>query len=216
MIYLFADEAGDLIFKRPPEGSRYFILCTVLTSSLDLCVGLAELRRKLIWEGRKLGDWFHATDDHPDVRDRVFNELLKHDFTVQATICEKSKAQPQVRRSKARFYQYPWYYHFSYGLAKRFSSNDELFITAASVGSRKERKVFSEAIADVMGQHLSTDCWRVDFRVAKADYGLQAVDYCAWALQRAWERDDNKYLQRIRPPISYEYDLWNHGTKHYY
>ena len=115
--YLFSDEAGDFTFNRQPNVSRFFIICTVATSSLQLGARLSELRHNLLREGVPVGDCFHATSDTQQVRDRVYAVLAASDFTFQATICEKSKAQPQVRESKARFYKYPWYYHFKFGLA---------------------------------------------------------------------------------------------------
>jgi len=45
---------------------------------------------------------------------------------------------------------------------------------------------------------------------------LQIADYCTWAIQRKWERTDAKSYNIIKDRITYEYDLWGHGTKHYY
>jgi hypothetical protein len=111
-IYLFSDEAGDLTFNREPNISRYFIICSVTTTSLDLSLALTRLRHELIREHMPVKDCFHATTEDAFVRNRVYEEMLKHDFKFQATICEKSKAQQQVTVSRARFYKYPWYYHF--------------------------------------------------------------------------------------------------------
>ncbi|MFN7101396.1 MAG: hypothetical protein ACK4N1_02135 [Pseudorhizobium sp.] len=102
--YLFADEAGCFTFNREPNVSRYFILCTVTTSSLSAGEALGKLRRQLIWEGKDVRDFFHATVEKREVRDPVYQSLLDHKFMIQATICEKAKAQPQVRSDRARFY----------------------------------------------------------------------------------------------------------------
>jgi len=53
-----------------------------------------------------MGAYFHAAEDSQAVRDAVFNVIQQQDFEVQATIMEKSKAQPQVRRTKGVFYKY--------------------------------------------------------------------------------------------------------------
>ena len=114
---MFSDEAGCFTFARGPNISRYFIIGTVTTSDLKAAEALRELRRELIWsDGYDLGEFFHATSDKQNVRDRVFAEIVKHDFRIQATICEKSKAQPQVKKSRSRFYQYPWFYHMKHGI----------------------------------------------------------------------------------------------------
>jgi hypothetical protein len=62
-----------------------------------------------------LGGYFHATADRQAVRDEVYKTIAPFSFTIQATIMEKRKAQPQVRESKATFYQYGYFYHFKYG-----------------------------------------------------------------------------------------------------
>jgi hypothetical protein len=61
------------------------------------------LRRRLAWEGAPIRDYFHASEDKQVVRDAVFEELKKHQFSVQATIIEKSKAYPRVRETTIAF-----------------------------------------------------------------------------------------------------------------
>ncbi len=214
--YLFSDEAGDFTFNREPNVSRYFIICTALTSGHELGNALALLRHDLVREGVEVGDCFHATKDSQQVRDRVFAVLAKSDLTFQATICEKTKAQPQTRTSKARFYKYPWFYHFKHGVAPRLNADDRLLLTTASIGTRKERESYLSALKDTVRQSASHLEWAVDFRPAMSDPNLQAADYCAWAIQRKWERNDNRSLDLIRSKLTYEYELWKYGTVHHY
>lgn len=214
--FLFSDEAGCFTFNRNQNVSRYFIICTVTVQSLDLALSLTRLRHQLLREGLPVGDYFHATTDAQAVRDRVFAEIVKHDFTYQVTICEKSKAQPQVTRSKARFYQYPWFYHFRHGVAPRLPVDSQLMVTAASIGSKKEKATYVTALQDVIRQSAKSVTWAVDFRPAMACNILQVADYCAWATQRFWEMNDKRSLSLIEDKCSYSFELWKHGTKHYY
>jgi len=62
-LYLFSDEAGDLTFNREPNVSRYFIICSVTTTSLDLSLALTELRHELLREHPPVKDCFHATSE---------------------------------------------------------------------------------------------------------------------------------------------------------
>ena len=214
--YLFSDEAGCFTFNRNPNVSRFFIICTVSTSTLDLGVEMTRLRHDLLRSGAVLGDCFHATTDSQAVRDRVYELLAGAKFAFQATICEKSKAQPQVRVSKDRFYKYPWFYHFKHGLSRHLQGEDRLLVTAASIGTKKERETYTNALKDVVGQSASHIDWTVDFRPALADPLLQVADYCAWAVQRKWERGDERPIYPLRSKLSYEYELWRRGTTHYY
>lgn len=214
--FIFADEAGCFAFQRQQGASRYFILCTIATDSCQVGTDLLSLRRRLAWEGADLGDCFHACTDKQAVRDAVFETILPHKFTVQATVMEKSKAQPQVRESRPTFYKYGWYYHFRYGTGGLMLPNSEALITAASIGTKKERLSFTGAVDSVMRQTLRAKTWRTDFWPSGADPCLQVADYCAWAIQRKWERGDARSYDLIKDRITYEYDLWAHGQTHYY
>ncbi|WP_296719656.1 DUF3800 domain-containing protein [Erythrobacter sp.] len=214
--FLFSDEAGDFTFNRNNNVSRYFIICTVTTDTLDLAEALTRLRHDLLRERAPLGDCFHATTDAQNVRDRVFATMMQHDFRFQFTACEKSKAEPQVTASKERFYKIPWFYHFRHGIAPHLQPGDRLIVTAASIGSKKERASYTSALRDVVNQSAPTVDWAIDFRPALADPILQAADYCAWAVQRAWERRDTRSIDLIHSRLTYSYDLWQRGKKHYY
>lgn len=217
--FIFADEAGDFTFERRPNVSQYFILCTVaMEDDGPLAAALNQLRRRLAWDDAELGDYFHATSDKQRVRDAVYETMLEHPFSVQATIMEKRKAYERVRESKPRFYQYGWFYHFKYGTADRFNDDHETLITAASLGTKRERAAFQSAVHDVMRQTMRVKKWKTDFMPAAADPGLQVADYCAWALQRKWESGgkDTRSFDLIRPRITYEYDLWERGATYYY
>jgi hypothetical protein len=91
-----------------------------------------------------------------------------------------------------------------------------VLITAASIGTKKGQGVFTDAVNDVVQQHLRRDQWAAHFCSSASDPCLQVADYCTWAIQRKWERDDERSYELIKDRISYEYDLWSHGTKHYY
>lgn len=217
--YIYADEAGDLTFKNVKGASRYFILCTVTLDPSAIGPDLLKLRRKMAWAGLPLQDYFHCTTDKQDVRDLVFHTICKHDFGVQATVMEKCKAQPQMRRSRPRFYQYGWLYHFKYGMESHIRSNSgshpKVLITAASLGEKRERMAFLNAIRDVMGQTVP-GTWATQFCAAAADPCLQVADYCAWAIQKKWERNDRRSYDLIKDRIEYEYNLWKHGNIGYY
>lgn len=215
-IYVFADEAGDFAFTRAPNVSRYFIVCTLTAQSCAASDEIHELRRQLAWEGHRLGQYFHASTDVQVVRDRMFALICKHDFNVQATIMEKSKAQAHTRTTNHRFYQHGWFYHFKFGMGRHILPHDEILITAASVATKKGQAVFTDAVNDVVRQTIKRQQWRTSFWPCATDPMLQMTDYCTWAIQRRWERNDTRSYDLIKDRISYEYDLWAKGTTHHY
>lgn len=216
--FVFADEAGDFTFAKGPNISRYFIVCTVSMAGCDLAHDLLELRRELIWNKKPVRDYFHASNDKQEIRDAVFAKLAKHDFRIQATIMEKSKAQPHIKATKHRFYQYGWLYHFRHSIAPFIADTDEYLITTASVGTKKGQAVFTGAVNDVIQQHIKRENWRTAFLPSSHDPCLQVADYCTWAIQRKWESlgNDVRSYDLIKDRVSYEFDLWGHGKFHYY
>lgn len=214
--FIFADEAGCFTFNRNQNVSRYFILCTVVMDSCDVATDLLNLRRTLAWEGHELLDAFHASEDKQLVRDRVYEAILRHPFTVQATILDKPKAQPQTRTRKARFYQYGYFYHFKHGVTRHLAANSEALVTTASLGTRKERATFESVVSDVMRQTKQSKAWKADFMPSASDPCLQVADYCAWAIMRKWERGDRRSYELIQDRVTYEYDLFATGTISYY
>lgn len=216
--FVFADEAGCFTFEKRPNVSKYFILNTVSMDSCAVGDALVRLRREMAWAEKPLGDYFHASTDKQEVRDAVFAEICKHDFKVQTTIMEKTKAQPQVRVDRPRFYKTGWYFHFKHGAPHKTYAGTELMVVTASLGTKKERIAFEEAVTDVLKQTVPDLQCKPNFCPAVADPCLSVVDYCAWAIQRKWESagKDVRSFDIIKDRITYQYELWEHGTTHYY
>jgi hypothetical protein len=145
-------------------------------SSCEVAHDLLSLRRELAWASSEMNDYFHATEDSLAVRDAVYNVILDHECTIQATIMEKSKAQPHIRESKSKFYKYGWFFQFKHGTRKTIPFAKDTLITAASIGNRKEKLSFTSAINDVMGQTMHRNKWKTDFKPASSDGCLQVAD----------------------------------------
>ena len=215
--HVFGDESGNLHFSRKAGASRYFMLTTVtFFDDFQACADINQLRRELAWRDIEHPGAFHATEDSQEVRNEVFKALAPHAFRVDTTIFEKSKAQPQTRLSEERFYQYAWFYHMKYVAPQIASAGDEVLAVAASIGTKKRREAFYKGVKDVMSQVLpkvqtKTACWPAD-----SEAGLQIADYCGWAVFRRWESGDGRSRELIADKIKSEFDIWRHGTTHYY
>lgn len=218
-LYVFADEAGDFNFARTPNASRYFVICTVVLAACEIGHQLLDLRRRLLWEKVPIKDeGFHASEDKQVVRDEVFELLATANLRIQATVMEKSKAQPQVRPTRERFYQHGWFYHFKHGAKRFIRPQCEYLITAASIGTKRSQAAFTAAVNDVIQQTVPRNSWITAFARAASDPCLQVADYCTWAIQRKWEsnQEDLRSYNFIADKIEYEFDLWAHGNQHYY
>jgi hypothetical protein len=91
-------------------------------------------------------------------------------------------------------------------------------VTTASVATKKGQAVFSDAVTDVVQQtvRLDNESRQTFFCSAASDPCLQVADYCTWAIQRKWEKEDQKAYSLIKPKIAHEYEMWSHGLTHYY
>lgn len=220
-VRLYADESGNFDFSRRQGASRYFVLTSVtLTSEADraLAAELRDLRFSLISRSLPLAasGCFHATEDKQVVRNEVFAVLQKHEFRIDATILEKSKAAPRIRPTDERFYQHAWYFHLKHVGPKVRPPGGNLLISAAALGTRAKKRQFREAVESVAAQvtgggGLTPTSWE-----AKSELCLQVADYCCWAIARRWEREDPRSYDLIKAKIASEYDLFKRGKTHYY
>ena len=220
--YIFSDEAGNFDFSRSSGASRYYIICTICLDDCSIGNEILELRRSLVWDGHHTKDQLHAAYDPAPVRNKVYEIIEKYDFRIDATILEKSKAQPQTKISNFTFYKYAWYYHLR-SVAPFISGNsfleeeiNEIFISPASIGTSNEKAIYKSCVDDVARQSVRRSAWKSCFWETKADPCLQVADYCTWAIQRRWEKGKNDDYNRIANKISREFDLWAHGDTHYY
>jgi hypothetical protein len=212
-IYLFVDEAGNLDFS--PNGSRYFILTSVAIDDCAIGHEILRLRRELAWAGHDIHDAFHATEDLQAIRDEVFKLISQHGLRIDATIFEKAKVRPELHEG-AKFYEFAWYMHMKYVAPLVVSGKDELFVTGASLTTKKKQALLTTAIRGVVERSLKqgevrTACWP-----AGTDPCLQVADYCCWAIQRKWEGSDDRSHILIEDKIKSEFDIFRFGSNKYY
>lgn len=213
--YVFSDEAGNFDFSHKSGASRYFILGTVTAGDCRIGDELLQLRRDLGWRGVHLDKVFHATDDPQAVRDEVFKVLSRGGFRIDATILEKSKAQLHLRNERA-LYKMAWYLHFKFVAPEVATPADRMFVVASSLGTKKKRATFHTAVDDVVDQVSPCASYRVAFWPAASDPCLQVVDYCVWAIQRKWEREDARSYDLIKDKVRSEFDVWAGSPTHHY
>jgi hypothetical protein len=216
-VRLFSDETGNFDFSRRPGASRFFGVGTLeVTDQVmkGLQSDLADLRMNLLSKGLHLNHTFHASTDKQRVRDQVFEVLAQHDFKFDATMLEKAKAQPQLRKTDARFYQYAWFYHLK-NRAPSLRTKSVTVITA-DLGTKNQRRKFKSAVENVVTQCMPTSTIPVAFWPSTSELCLQAADYCLWAISRQFERSDGRALAQIEKNLRSQYDLFSSGKTLYY
>lgn len=202
--------------------SKYFILGKLdVADPSALQVALETLRADLLAdpyfkrvpsmqpERHKTALGFHAKDDVAEVRREVFKVLLQTDLRFYAAVRDKAALLDYVKQRNEREADYRYNGNELYDtlveeLFRRYHPfADELNICFAKRGNKARTQAFRAAIeraeARFEREYATRRSERVNIVVSTPPEhtGLQAVDYCLWALQRHYERGEDRYLELI-------------------
>lgn len=216
-LYTFIDEGGDFNFS--PNGTRYFTLTSVTVARpFPLENELAQLRFDLLEDGLNL-EYFHASEDRPPTRDRVFaliqQELRR--FRVDSVIVEKRKTAPSLREMD-QFYPRMLGYLLRYVVNgtdwRRWS---ELVVITDRIPHNKKRGAIEKAVKTTLARVLPAGTrFRVLHHDSKSSYCLQIADYFNWAIFRAWSTGDRRSLDAVRRAITSQFDIFWYGDRIWY
>jgi len=217
----FYDRRGNLIIGQ--QGcSPILILGFVETQHPEsIRELLVQLQREIIsdpyFEGvpslTKTAVAFHAKDDLPEIRYRVFKLLADLDFRAQLVVARKIE---RVFRNNFHANEHEFYDHLVSRLFKsalhRFQHNHIYF---AKRGSRTRQKPLMDAIQRGVKQFehqwhtkVATDI-KVQVQTPKGEPCLSVVDYVNWAIYRAFTRGEVRYFRQIETKISLLVDLYD-------
>lgn len=220
--------------------SRYFMLGVVdVPDPLALQRDMDALRARLLADpyfkdvpsfqptAQKTALAFHAKDDLPEVRREVFALLLQHSVRFLAVVRDKQKLLEYVRQRNEReaAYRYNPNELYDYLVRRLFKTllhkDDEYNITFARRGNSDRTAALREALdaarvrfAEQWGI-VSEASLNVVPRSAHETAGLQAVDYLLWAVQRLYERREERYLQYVWPLVRLVHDVDDTRTAQY-
>ena len=176
---------------------------------------LIALRRELAWSGTSLHE-FHARNDKPRVRERVYDVITRSGIRVDATILDKTKTQPHLQRDPLRFYKQAWFMHFKYVAPDVAQPLDEVLVVLASLNITRKKQAVHWAIKDVVAQVSPTAIFHTAFWPAASDPCLQVADYATWAIQRKYETSDTAPYGKIQHLVATEFEPFKIGRTTYY
>jgi len=211
--------------------SKYFILGMVqVTDAERLASEARELRSQILADAYFRGVpsldpakgrtavAFHAKDDPPEVRRDFFKLLLQHEITFHAVVRDKRKVARIVRDSRMLHPNYLYNQNQLYDdLARRLFYDklhleDAYLILFARRGHSDRTRALQTALERAREKHCSIEGVASDapitvhhaYPVERIE--LQAVDYYLWAVQRAYERGEDRYLSLIWPQVHCVWD----------
>lgn len=155
----------------------------------------------------------HAAHDDDAVRVRVYEALARLPIKATAIVMDKSQLDPAL----------PWYSDrtvFYNEMAGRLLCDSlHLYDRTRIIFSKKNFDTRADLVTmiETVGEQWSDYVARVELPIpalvtarheaARMNVGLQAVDYIAWALFRAFEADDLRYYNLVKPIVRHVYDL---------
>lgn len=215
VLYCYFDEAGDFNFS--PTGSAFYLYTALVTHDpFPLCEDLLKAKYSLVMSGKPFSkshrnnDYFHASEDSPGTRELGFSTLAKHlgEFAIHTVVIQKNKVAPVMRGQRV----------FFTAVANRLI--DEVLATGLDgevghiclISDRiPVQKKSSAVIGSVKKSLRASLAEGVGFSFvqmdSKSDFGLQAADYCSWAIYRTWVRGECTYRNYIGDAIACEADI---------
>ena len=168
---------------------------------------------------RKTAVAFHAKDDLPEIRREVFRLLLKKNLRFYAVVRDKRDLATYVQQQNERDATYRYRQDEQYDLLvkelfrKLHHMADDVHICFATRGNKSRNAAFRAALEEAAKAFERSFGFahpgknNVVSSTPPKCVGLQAVDYYLWALQRFYERREERFLELIWPQVGEIHDL---------
>jgi hypothetical protein len=231
--HYFVDEAGDLtVFdsggrsKVGHDGvSRCFLMGVAeIREPLMATARLEALRLELLRdpyfahapslrvEYGKTARAFHAKDDLPEVRWRVFEQLRRLDINVAVALRQKVAIE---RDARAGFESTgtKWHVHDTYdGLVTQlFVGRFDHRCSHRTTFALRQKSSRNAALVRALERASAVVPHTPDFLVLSSQssksIGLQIVDYYLWTVQRLFERAEGRFFAGMAGQFEYVWDL---------
>lgn len=228
--YFFVDEAGDPTFYDKygnvivgQEGcSKILLLGFIRTTAPDilrkeiLCLR-DEIVNDPFYQGvpsiKKTAVTFHAKDDIPEVRERVYRKIVTLDFKAEFIVARK---QEKMFRNK---YQGKENLFYDDLIVKLFENKLHLAKRNTIYFSTRGNKLRQKPLEDAIKKALITfeNKWHVKIKSEHRIFPqtpvgepcLQIADYMNWAVHRAFTKGEDRYYRFIENKISFLCDIFD-------
>lgn len=162
------------------------------------------------------GFYFHAKDDPPEVRERLFKWIRQTDCALEMVVGRKI---PALFARKHHSKESEFYADLlSHLLKNNLQCGRRLVINLAERGKTTRNHVLELALAKareslIKKQAAAEILAEVVFNVQnpRAEPLLCVPDYLAWTVQRVFERGDTRHYDFVREQISLIVDLYGSG-----
>ena len=237
--YFFVDESGDTTFyNRKGEwivgketgASPILIMGFIRTTEPEfLRKKLNELKNEIVNDlylrdipsMKKTKISFHAKDDCPEVRYKVFTLLKDLPFYCNIVVARKTENVFKKFNGNTQNLYDTLITHLFKNILQ-LSNNNYIYI--ATRGSKKRQEPLEEAIHNSLIytennlNHTINSTQKILPQTPSGELCLQIVDYCNWAIQRAFIQNDMRYYNFLKEKFGLIVDLYDYkkGWKNFY
>jgi len=215
-----------------PGCSHYFILGVLdVPDPKALSTELESLRSALLADpyfsgvpsmqpqNKKTALAFHAKDDVPEVRREVFALLRRHSLRFMAVVRSKHRLLEYVRQRNQREPNYRYHPNelYDYAVRRLFKNllhkDDQYEVYFAKRGNKDRTAALTAALKVAQMRFDQQWCTATASRIRHCAMNpqqcvaLQAADYFLWAVQRVYERREQRYVELLAASISLVHDL---------
>lgn len=228
--YFFVDEAGDPTFYNKygklivgSEGcSKTLLIGLIRTSGPDsLRKAIFKLREEIkqdkylenIPSIEKTLISFHAKDDSPEVREKFYKLISGLDFKAEFVVARKIES---VFKSRHKGKENVFYDDiFAKLFERKLHKTKQNIIYYAVRGNKNRQSKITEALQTAILSFENK--WKIKVESEVITYPqtpsgepcLQIIDYMSWAVQRAFEKGEDRYLRFVEEKISFLVDIYD-------
>ncbi|MBI2995223.1 MAG: DUF3800 domain-containing protein [Candidatus Melainabacteria bacterium] len=231
-VSFFVDESGDAVFFNKygklivgQEGCSKILLIGFIETtkpSLIRCsiTNLLEEIKKDSYLSmfcsfkETINKGFHAKDDRPEIRERMFKLIKGLDFRCQIIIARKNKDRFLNNRFEGKpdkFYDYLVTRLFERSL-HRYTENDIFFSKRGSSERLDHLRHAINLAVSSFNQKWNVESQakiKVTIQKSSQEPCLQIIDYMNWAIYRAITTNDYNYLEFIKEKYSLIWDIFD-------
>ncbi|PIQ78693.1 MAG: hypothetical protein CO042_03260 [Parcubacteria group bacterium CG_4_9_14_0_2_um_filter_41_8] len=228
--YFFVDEAGDPVFYNQKgqyivgqEGCSKILLLGFIRieNPENMRKGILRLRDEIAQDKYLAGipsiqktlQSFHAKDDCPEVREKMFKFVAQLDFKAEFIVARKIE---KIFKGKHKGKPNLFYDDLIIKLFEnKLHGNEKNIIYFAVRGNKTRQEPLEEAVQTAINTFETKWGTSVNTIVEvrpQSPIGepcLQVVDYMNWAVQRAFTKKEDRFLNFVADKISYLVDLYD-------
>jgi hypothetical protein len=223
------NKKGKMLALGQEGRSRYFMIAVAELSNPEHAkTDFAALRQDLLKDPslkavpsmEKTARHFHCKDDCPAVRREVFNLLSTQDYIKQISVAIRDKRVLQQKALSTfilkgkKLSEQDVYQDLSARLLKnQLHKSEHNTIVFAHRGSTTSNKALRSAVTTAQSRFEQK--WGVkghnNHQILcthpEEHIGLQLTDYCLWAVQRLYERQEDYWFEKIKEKFKLIMDL---------